>query len=258
MVSGSEARAAVPYGPLGLVLSLVVWVLLTAVICGFFGAVLALADAALFGWSHMSAAIQTLRTGGGAQSSTGLPTFVYAFAIALYAAMAAAILSLARFRGGADWRRLVAWRVEWPWWCDRLYWLLVVGAIVYGAAASALLSKFYPPSNQWLVLPQGLTAALLVFCVAVLAAPLAEELLFRGWIFTSLRSRFGSTASIVVSALLFALAHYERTHLYALAVLPVGLILGIVRERTGTMWATAVLHVLYNFSAWFLTAFGPN
>ena len=65
-------------------------------------------------------------------------------------------------------------------------------------------------------------------------------------------------ASVTISALLFALAHYERTHLYALAVLPVGLILGAARERAGTFWATASLHALYNFSGWLLTALGAG
>ena len=251
----TEARAAAPYGPLGLVLSLICVIILTGLYFTLFVGVLALADAARYGWGHMLAAIQMLQAVKAARSSS---LALYAAGIAFYLAMVAACLSLARFRGGTNWRKLVAWMVEQRWWRDRGYWMLVVAAIGYGALASAVLSKFYPPSNNWLILPPGLMALLLSFLLVAVAAPISEELLFRGWIYTSLRSRFGAVVSVAVSALLFASAHYDPTHLYALAVLPVGLILGALRERTGTFWATASLHALYNFSGWLFIALGSR
>ena len=51
---------------------------------------------------------------------------------------------------------------------------------------------------------------------------------------------------ILVSAILFALAHWESTHLYALAVFPVGLALGYVRQRADSIAASITLHSLYN------------
>lgn len=255
MAFSNEAQPVVPYGPIGLAVSLVCGAALMAIYAAVFFGALALADAALFGWSHMLGLVAMLRAGAAGHN---LPAIFYAAGIVLYLAMVAASLSLARFRGGADWRGLVAWRVEQRWWRDRGYWRLVVAALVYGAFASALLSRFYPPSNSWFTLAPGPAALLLSLLLVAVAAPIAEELLFRGWIYTSLRSRMGSVASVTISALLFALAHYEKTHLYALAVLPLGLILGAARERTGTFWATASLHALYNFGAWLLTAFGAG
>jgi membrane protease YdiL (CAAX protease family) len=257
MASGIEARAAVPYGPLGLVLSLVCGIVLTAIYAAVFVGALALAYAALFGWSDMLAAARTLQASGAGRNPS-VVVVGYAAGIALYLAMAAASLSLARFRGGAEWRGLVAWQVERQWWRDRRYWALVAAAIVYSILASVVLSKFYPPSNSWFTLPPGPAGLLLSFLLVVVAAPVSEELLFRGWIYTSLRSRLEAGASVTISALLFALAHYENTHLYALAVLPVGLILGIARERAGTFWATANLHALFNFCAWLTTALGSG
>ena len=257
MASDNKTQAVAPYGPFGLVLSLVCAIVLAAIYAALFIGLLALVDAALFGWSDMLAAARTVRTGATARDPSVVPAG-YAAGIVVYLAMAAAVLSLARLRGGTEWRGLVAWQVDRQWWRDRRYWALVAAAVAYGTLASALLSAFYPPSNNWFTLAPGAAALLLSFLLVVVVAPVSEELLFRGWIYTSLRSWLGAGASVTISALLFALAHYESTHLYTLAVLPIGLILGALRERAGTFWATASVHVLYNFSAWLLTALGSS
>ena len=82
--------------------------------------------------------------------------------------------------------------------------------------------------------------------LAVLLGPLAEEVLFRGWMYTSLRAGFGVPVAVLVTSVLFALAHWESTHLYALAVFPVGLALAFVRERTGGIAGSFVFHACYN------------
>ena len=252
MTSDVEVHAAAPYGLVGLTISLVCILALAAVYAALIAGVGALADAALFGRSHLYADIQALRDMGGGSPSP----FAYAALTTPYLALVAAVLSAARFRGGHDWLRLAALRQDGPWWRSRAYWALVATGIVYGIIASAVLSLYYPPSKDWVTLGSGFWSLIFSFILVVAAAPFGEEILFRGWIYTSLRSRFGAAVSIVVSALLFANAHYEPTHLYALAVFPVGLILGITRERTGTIWATATLHALYNFSGWLFLALG--
>jgi uncharacterized protein len=257
MTSETAVRAAMPYGPVGLILSLACTLVLAAAYALVPAGLLALGEAVLFGRSQLLATLQSLRALGQVRDASGL-LLAYSAAILVYLAIAAAILTLARFRGGADWRRLVAWEAGRPWARSRLYWGLVVAAILYGALASAAISKVYPPSKDWFTLAPGLSMLLISFVLVVAAGPFSEELLFRGWIYTSLRSRLGSAMSVAVSALLFALAHYEHTHLYTLAVLPVGLILGAIRERSGTIWATIALHALYNFSGWLATALGSG
>jgi membrane protease YdiL (CAAX protease family) len=164
--------------------------------------------------------------------------------------MILATLTLARLRGGRGWRRLLAWA---PFRPDRSYWILVGLAVAYGLGASMLVSLAYPPSHDWFVVPHAPVSVVVSFVVVVLAAPLGEELLFRGWIFTSLDATFGSRAANVVTAALFAIAHWERTHLFALAVFPLGLMLGYLRARYGSTRASAGLHAIYNLSAWALS-----
>jgi len=47
----------------------------------------------------------------------------------------------------------------------------------------------------------------------------------------------------------FAGMHYEKTHLYALAVFPIGLALGAIREITGTIKSTISFHAFNNLIA---------
>ena len=87
------------------------------------------------------------------------------------------------------------------------------------------------------------------FVVAVIVAPVVEETYFRGWIFTSLRQSWGRWPAVIISALLFGLAHYKSTHLYALAVFPLGLILAALRERTGSAGTSMLFHAANNLIA---------
>ena len=247
--SGETVAAARPFGPFGLLVSLAGIGVLTALILAAPLALAAGVDAWLMGREHLAASLQSLgelagKLGDPSQAvreTVMAPMFVVGSL--LYAAAMLAILSLARLRGGRDWRGLVAWR---PFAPDAFYWFLVAGAVVYGLVAGYVIVKIHPEAKGWLVMPREARGLVALFALAVVMAPLTEELLFRGWIYTSLRARFGVAASIVVTGALFACAHWERTHLYALAVLPVGLLLGYVRERSGGLRAGLYMHSIYN------------
>ncbi len=81
---------------------------------------------------------------------------------------------------------------------------------------------------------------------AVLIAPLAEELFFRGLVQTMLRSVLKKPwAAVVLTGLLFGLAHSQQPQVVpALAIL--GMILGAAYERTGSLTAPMTIHILFN------------
>jgi membrane protease YdiL (CAAX protease family) len=244
------SAAARPYGLAGLVASLLAFLCLTLLYAAAGAAVLALGDILIHGMDHLRHEVAQLM-GAGALRRRGVNnSVIYASALGFYAAMILATLTLARLRGGRGWRRLLAWA---PFRPDRAYWVLVGLAVIYGIGASMLVSLAYPPSHDWFVVPRASASIVVSFVVVVLAAPLGEELLFRGWMFTSLDATFGSVAANVVTATLFAVAHWERTHLFALAVFPLGLMLGYLRARYGSTRASAGLHAIYNLSAWILS-----
>ena len=90
--------------------------------------------------------------------------------------------------------------------------------------------------------PAGL--ALLAVDV-VLLAPIAEEMLFRGYLLPRLAARMGPQPALLATALLFAALH---THygLQALVLVVHGVVLGWARLRTGRLAAPVLLHMAVN------------
>jgi membrane protease YdiL (CAAX protease family) len=91
--------------------------------------------------------------------------------------------------------------------------------------------------------------AILFVITAVLIAPLAEETIFRGYLYPMFARWFGIVPSIVVTGVLFGLMHGPQLggakSLIAVMSL-VGIIFTAVRARTGTVFASYLMHLGYN------------
>ena len=80
--------------------------------------------------------------------------------------------------------------------------------------------------------------------MAVLIAPIAEEFLFRGYLYGVLRRFAGRLPAIIVSSLLFAAVHLHLPSMLGLTILAV--LLCLVYERTGSLWANICIHATFN------------
>ena len=81
--------------------------------------------------------------------------------------------------------------------------------------------------------------------VAVIVAPLVEELLFRGILQTLVRSYVDRPwLAVVVCAGLFAAVHANPEHWPALFVLGIGL--GYAYEKSASLWQPIFMHALFN------------
>lgn len=95
------------------------------------------------------------------------------------------------------------------------------------------------------VLEEGDSSALaMFFFTAAVAAPIFEEFLFRGFLLPSLTKYVPVWGAIVLSALLFAVAHLSFSEVLPLAVL--GSVLGFVYTRSRSLLAPMLLHSLWN------------
>lgn len=247
---GEAAReAATPFGLGGLLLSLVGLALLGLILAALLCAVAALIALPIMDPAGLLAALKAGLSGSDGALAARLLAIVV---LAVYLGLAIAIFIAARWRGGAAWRRLIGW---YPFRLgNRRFWIVVALTLLYSAAADAAIGHFLTHPMERLEIPADPAAALGLFVLAVAIAPLTEELLFRGWIYTSLRFSFGFWPALIVTSALFALAHYEKTHLYALAVFPIGLAIGAIRERTGSLKAAMLFHALNNLAAFGLAA----
>ena len=101
--------------------------------------------------------------------------------------------------------------------------------------------------GPWLAAP--LLASILRVLAVGLLGPIAEELIFRGWFFGAIQNRAGAIMAILITAAGWAVLHYD----YGPAVIGVifvdGLLLGLARWRTRSVYPPIVMHILYNLYA---------
>lgn len=142
--------------------------------------------------------------------------------------------------------------------------LLVAG--VLGLALGVVLGVIVPPLVEQLMEALGFEipppqqeirraladpqARWLTVTSAVVAAPLGEEIAFRGVLFRALR-RAGVVLAVLVSAVVFAalhgLAEPASTFAYMMVVLtPLAVVLALLVERHGHVWGAATTHAVYN------------
>jgi len=86
-------------------------------------------------------------------------------------------------------------------------------------------------------------STLLLGSAVALAAPVVEELVFRGFLFTRWGRRFGVRRGLVFSALLFALLHFA---LQPLGALGLGFVAGLLYLRTRSLLVPFVAHATVN------------
>ena len=94
-------------------------------------------------------------------------------------------------------------------------------------------------------------AVFLVFGIVVLA-PLGEEILFRGFLQKFLEEHWQDvTRAVLVTSLFFAIIHLNPFWLIQIYML--GVILGFLAWRTGSIWAGFILHAANNLVALLFT-----
>jgi membrane protease YdiL (CAAX protease family) len=82
---------------------------------------------------------------------------------------------------------------------------------------------------------------LLYVCIGLLAA-FTEESIYRGHLQSRLAGRWGVVTGILAGAAIFAVLHLQPAPLALAGKLGIGLVLGLLRERTGTLWAAGIAH----------------
>jgi membrane protease YdiL (CAAX protease family) len=99
-------------------------------------------------------------------------------------------------------------------------------------------------ANDATKLAWAIAAAVLI----VAAAPLSEEIFFRGFMYAGLRRRLPIWAAALISGAVFGLLHYTDPD--SIGVVPqlavLGVLLAWLYERTGSLWPPILLHVVNN------------
>ncbi len=120
--------------------------------------------------------------------------------------------------------------------------ILVPSAALIAAGRLTVVTQ--PQLQSW-------TSASGVALMVLTFAALAEELLMRGYILTTLRVSVGTPVAIVITSMLFALLHLGNPDPTVIGIAMVGLagyFLAVVRIATGSLYAAWVAHLAWNFA----------
>lgn len=90
---------------------------------------------------------------------------------------------------------------------------------------------------------------LLAFATLVVLAPIAEEILFRGYLYGKLRKYVPVWIAILATSALFGFVHGQWN--VGLDVFALSIILCTLREVTGNIWAGILLHMFKNGIAFY-------
>lgn len=96
---------------------------------------------------------------------------------------------------------------------------------------------------------------ILAFISLVIVAPVAEEVIFRGYMYGKLRKYAPVWLTVLLTSLLFAIAHFQWN--VGLDTFALGVVLALLRFATGSIWASILLHMLKNGVAFYLLFVNP-
>lgn len=143
---------------------------------------------------------------------------------------------------------------------------LAVAALVQISVAMLYAKFVYSMDPQAFGHDLGLFAELmksrtwwLLLIAAGIGAPLAEECLFRGFLYGTLkRTPFATSGATVITSVLWALLHASYSPYGLIAIGLTGFYFAYLREKTGTVLTSMVCHGAYNSLIVLALAFAPE
>ena len=135
----------------------------------------------------------------------------------------------------------------WPLMIAAITLTMFVAELIWGADYQMQQHQQLEMITEYTQLP----LRIMIVFVAVVIAPLLEEMLFRGFIQTTIRSfsniRNSAWPAIAASSVFFAIMHADPGHWPALFIL--GVCLGYSYEKSGSLFRPIFIHLFFNASS---------
>jgi len=139
---------------------------------------------------------------------------------------------------------------------------LLVAAYPMVLLAQAIIYQFISPEARpqevvtFLVESQSWAERLAIGALAIVVAPLTEELIFRGYLYGVIRKYRNRFWAILISAGTFAAIHVHLPAIPGLFVLAV--VLAIAYEWSGSLWTSILMHSCFNAVSVYVAIFHPQ
>lgn len=130
------------------------------------------------------------------------------------------------------------------WWN---YLLILVGIF----AVAGVTSYYFPEQDNDLlkILRSSRAAVYVVAFIATFTAPLVEEVVYRGVLYSALQKSFGVPIGVFLVTVLFAAVHvyqYYPSYSTIFLIVLLSLVLTLVRVRTKNLLPCIILHTIFN------------
>ena len=153
-------------------------------------------------------------------------------------------LVVTRFRR-FEFKRTLGWAAGGvKWWH---YLAILVGFFVVGSIVSSYLPE--KENDLTRILKSSRTAVYLVALMATFTAPIVEEVIYRGALYSAFQRTFNAPVAVLVVTFLFAVVHvpqYYPSYGTILLLTLLSLVLTLVRAFSGNLLPCIVLHFLFN------------
>ena len=135
-------------------------------------------------------------------------------------------------------------------WGGFTWWncLLILGGFF---VVAAIVGSFLPEQENDLIriLRSSRTAVYIVAFMATFTAPIVEEVIYRGILYSAFQRTFGVFIAVIVVTALFALVHvpqYYPSYSTIILICLLSLILTLIRVKTKNLLPCIVLHTVFN------------
>ena len=149
----------------------------------------------------------------------------------------------------------------WEWGGGFSFWRSAGLAVLLLLVGMAILWGTGTPENELdRILRSSRAAALITAFAATFTAPLVEEVVFRGLLYSALRRLAGVAWAVVLVFVLFALIHvpqYWPSYGVIATILLLSFVLTLIRARTGRLLPCFVIHLIFNGIQSLFIVFNP-
>lgn len=145
---------------------------------------------------------------------------------------------------------------------DLGFGLLAWGAYMFGSVVISLaVSQYIPGVDLDQKQDVGFNALvgqldiIYAFIAIVIVAPIVEEVVFRGYLYGSLRSKLYPWVAALVVSILFGAVHGQLN--VGIDTFLLSLVLCYLRDKTGAIWSGIFVHALKNSLAFYILFLAP-
>lgn len=141
----------------------------------------------------------------------------------------------------------------------------VLGALPYlaiGAGFAALQVVVFevfniPSTDFWHGIFLSSWLKPILFMAVVFAAPIAEEVMYRGFLFRGLlSSRLGPVGAVILTSAAWAMVHMQYNVYEKISIFALGLVLGTIRYRRDSITLTMLIHIGVNVAGFVMILAG--